>query len=249
MKLHNDFFSQFGQCLTAQQQLCIKNSAPSLKLDYHLSHLSFWGRISGLKQDYLVCQGHKDLFSPVFFFSVDGIQWAELPAFSQEVLNNVRLLRQPFTGDPTFVYKDDGEDESCISFSEALRLSAVVHDIAHDTTSINNSVVRNKLFEGVPSHLASKISSYLHFRPQTAQTPEEIAEKGLDLVFDCLPPITNDVPKGCWTLNYSEVEGEVVLRSLLWLGYVFGHSLEDGDYYDGYFGNGVRNNDILFMLR
>ncbi|KAL0205313.1 hypothetical protein P9112_000620 [Eukaryota sp. TZLM1-RC] len=255
--LNFELFSRYGQTLSAQQQLNVTSSIPTLKLDYRLPHVVFWGRINGLKNDYLLCRGFKDALTSIFFFSIDGLEWAELPDYCPAVAEMVMLFRQPFMGDPSFQYKTDDEDG--FSFSEAQRLAAIVDLIANDTSvvprraykkSVEGTVVKNKLYEGLPPQHCTDLSHFMHLRPISTDItdPNTIAEKGLDLVFDCLESIKDDIPHGCWAVEKFETESLVGLRSLLWLGYVFFASFEEPFYTGAYFGDGIYNNDILFML-
>ncbi|KAL0222232.1 hypothetical protein RCL1_002086 [Eukaryota sp. TZLM3-RCL] len=248
-----DLFSRFGQTLTPQQKLTLDVSLPTIKQDYRLPKVQFWGRISGLRSDYLIAEGLCENLKPLFFFSLDGLQWAELPSFYPGLAEQVLLIRDPFRGDPTYSYKIFSE-----TISEAVRLSIVVHQIALDTSvvprgaykqTVDSRIVKNKLFEGIPVDDVTKLSSFLHRSKSLPHfDPTEIAEMGLDVVIDCLEPLSNDIPTESWSINFSTHESLVIIRSLLWLGYAFFHHVEDTWYGGVYFGDGVRNNDLLFML-
>ena len=59
---------------------------------------------------------------------------------------------------------------------------------------------------------------------------------------------TRGVPTGCWSFKLSGTGGAVVLSNLLWPGFTGYASLGSASYGYCYFGNGLKNADIAFML-
>lgn len=65
---------------------------------------------------------------------------------------------------------------------------------------------------------------------------------------DCIGPSLADDVRGSWSLHHDKFKNRVTLRSLSYPGYTF--------YYDGaaqtfggvYFGSGLKNTDLVFML-
>lgn len=58
---------------------------------------------------------------------------------------------------------------------------------------------------------------------------------------DCL---SSDMPKGCWSIQ--QTRDLVTVRSFLWNGYM---AYCQGSLYGGiYFGNGLKNSDLPFIL-
>lgn len=74
------------------------------------------------------------------------------------------------------------------------------------------------------------------------------AQAKLDPALDFLDPLSDDIPKGCWSIQYQKGASCVALRSLVWPGAVFYHAIGTPAYGHVYVGNGLKNNDLIFML-
>jgi radial spoke head protein 9 len=72
----------------------------------------------------------------------------------------------------------------------------------------------------------------------------------IGLVSDCdfLDPLAGDRPEGVWSLTYDTTQTLACLRSLAWPGYYFFAEIGGGEHGGVYFGNGVPNTDLAFML-
>lgn len=70
-------------------------------------NVGFWGRISGVENDYLVAQvGSEDLFKKQFFYSVDGgLTWMLLNPTTETQRVYCSKLRGVFFGNPQYEYK------------------------------------------------------------------------------------------------------------------------------------------------
>ena len=55
-------------------------------------------------------------------------------------------------------------------------------------------------------------------------------------------------PMGCFSLKYSPCNTLAIVRSFYWPGSYFYHSIGTGAYGSFYYGNGLPNVDIQFML-
>lgn len=135
---------------------------------------------------------------------------------------------------------------------------------------------KNKNFSGLTRNEANKLDCYLHFR--TPKDPYSISKYRKATALnetEFLDPITNDLPKGiyffffiflydyfhrsltaflfcyyvgCWRLNSKKSGLEVSIKNLLWNGFEFKYQVGDTQYVEGYFGNGIRQNDLVFMI-
>lgn len=54
--------------------------------------------------------------------------------------------------------------------------------------------------------------------------------------------------RGTWVIQYDEFRSIAVLRSLLYLGFFFYYNAREGTWGSMYCGDGMRNNDLVFML-
>jgi radial spoke head protein 9 len=95
----------------------------------------------------------------------------------------------------------------------------------------HNQVVPNRLFSRLD--YPDKLESYVH----RSAALEEGKAGGL----------AGDV-RGSWSLQYNSFKGVAVLRSLLFPGYCFYYSSRDLTWGSLYVGDGLQNNDLVFML-
>jgi len=154
--------------------------------------------------------------------------------------------------------KEDGSKIIVTTITEDKRLAAVIAGIDHDVgivprgafrKPITGPIERCKTFEGLSTAEAGKLSAYLHFHPSKHVQPKSYAEESQqDRTIDFLDPISDDTPKQSWSLQYQNGSEIVVIRSLVWLGSQFFHTAGKNEFAQVYFGNGVKNTDLPFML-
>ncbi len=92
----------------------------------------------------------------------------------------------------------------------------------------HNRVVANRLFTGVA--YPEKLESYTH---RTA-SPEG-------------PTLAQDL-RGAWSLHYDPFKKVATCRNLVWPGYAFYYNAHDLTWGAAYLGDGLRNDDLIFML-
>jgi radial spoke head protein 9 len=98
-----------GQVLNLSERVAIKNSLTKVKLHEKVSSTAFWGKIQGVRGDYLIAQASEvtDNVSKLFFFSNDnGVTFAKLPDVDDWILERASLLNGRFTGDIAHQYRD-----------------------------------------------------------------------------------------------------------------------------------------------
>lgn len=112
----------------------------------------------------------------------------------------------------------------------------------------NDEVVRNPSFAGLSGDSASDLTNYMHLR--TVQYTKGIAKlgSGASENMDFLEPVSEDVPRGCWSAVMSPTEQAFTLRHLVWPGAMFFHVIGTPLYGNCYFGDGLPNPDVAFML-
>ena len=102
---------------------------------------------------------------------------------------------------------------------------------------------------GLSSDQAMDLKSYVHWRqPKQADKIKVRETKGLTQTTDFLDTIHADEPAGCWSTIFEPSACLATLRSNVWPGFVGFASLSGPSYGYVYFGNGVKNSDIAFML-
>jgi hypothetical protein len=157
--------------------------------------------------------------------------------------------------------EDDGEPApegyTKVMVTESMRLSYSIAAIDSSCACIpkgamimdaNENVAPNRSFPGVDGASATDPASYCHFRP--VANPKSIVKLGdaADPASDCFESLTDDVPTGCWSFKLSGTGAAVVCSNLLWPGFTGYAALGAPSYGYCYFGNGLKNTDIAFML-
>jgi len=159
----------------------------------------------------------------------------------------VEALRQSET-------TDDGTTIST-TITEEKRLSVLVQWIDEECATVprgaymktaGDEIIQTPNFTGISGEDAAKLGSYVHFRVPTGPKPA-LDRAQADRVLDFFDPLVEDIPKGCWILRNSA--GMVLLKSLLWPGFVFYYKPNTGCYGQIYTGIGQKNADIAFMLQ
>jgi len=235
------------------------------KTEESLDEMLFWGKIYGTTADYLIAFGVRKMFTGVpvkKFYFCNGDTLQQLPDVSADQKEKVLAMggNKNFTGDPTQALGDDmdaDEDDENV-LRELQRLALKVQEIDFDVALVPkgayivdaaHQVLKNKTFEGLDHTLATKLASYYHFREPTKLKAKSVLEKRTMVKgTEFLDPVSDDVPRGVWTLQTSGDKMSVQIRSLLWPGYFFFHRINQNAHGGAYFGDGKRNGAILFML-
>lgn len=264
-----DKISFSGNTLNAKEQATLVVVMAKKKRDEpDLTEVLFWGKIQGTENSYLICVGLQDRFAGVpakkfYFLSATGKpELAELPdlkpAFVTEVLKH---SRKPFGGDPAAPLDeeaDEPDDEDAEVCSEKHRLAYVVRQIDDNVSIVprgayivtpSHRVLKNPAYEGLSHSLSSSLQSFFHFRqPVTLKTIGALERKGLVKATDFLDPIAGDLPIGCWSMKQNPSKTCVTLSSLRFPGYHFFSRINSSSYGGAYFGNGIENTDLIFMI-
>lgn len=130
-------------------------------------------------------------------------------------------------------------------------------------------VIQNLYFQGLSFNSAAEPRSYMHFRqPESLQAKALMKRPGVIKSGDFLDCIDKDFPQGIfyncgfkafslheyfsflgiWTIGYDDSGTTAHVRNLYWDGYGFYNTLNTSEYGSAYFGTGVPNYDIAFML-
>lgn len=271
LHLSIDYVGSNGMVISTEQKSALQTSLTILKNNQKFDRVYFWGKILGVKDDYFIAQGFgDDEFSErKTLYSKDCVHWGLLPPATEEMKEKAKLAKGRFTGDPSFEFEhteikkigegeEATEEEETITIKEEDRLSAVIADIDNSSRIVprgayvktpTGQTYTNRSFEGLSVAEAAKLCNYMHFREASKLQEKSLLQKAnLDKALDFLDPIDEDIPKGCWSLQFERGSGLVILRSLLWLGYVFFHVPGTRQYGSVYMGTGEKNMDLPFML-
>eukprot|EP00696_Hemimastix_kukwesjijk_P007177 gnl/Hemi2/19108_TR6337_c0_g1_i1.p1 gnl/Hemi2/19108_TR6337_c0_g1~~gnl/Hemi2/19108_TR6337_c0_g1_i1.p1 ORF type:complete len:385 (-),score=142.35 gnl/Hemi2/19108_TR6337_c0_g1_i1:217-1236(-) len=101
------YISVDGHTINIEQRARLESAEKILLKNYKLQKIALFGRVTGVRADYLVCLGYKasDLLTPAkIFYSFDGTDWKlllEVPAAKAKVCQKINSF---FMGDPSHVY-------------------------------------------------------------------------------------------------------------------------------------------------
>lgn len=258
-----------GFTLSVEEKSKLQISIIQRKNDEGFSKLYFWGKILGKEADYLICYGllpSYDFPQKKFYFcTTSTFELAQLPEVSSEFAEKASSVEGMFKGDPAFLLDgeeppEETEDGAPVPevFREVHRLAQTIKEIDFDTATVprgawlvapSHQIVENKGYEGLNYEAASNLSSYFHFREAVhLETKSAIEKQGLVRATDFLDPLSCDEPRNSWVLQRNSSKTSTSLRSLIWPGYYFFHTIETNHYGGAYFGYGQKNSDIAFML-
>ncbi|CAH8512400.1 Radial spoke head protein 9, variant 3 [Schistosoma haematobium] len=267
-----DYVGSCGIVLTPEQKATLNTTLTILRHENKFSYVSFWGIIRGINGDYFIAQGiGKDVLKEkTNLYSKDCTTWGLLPVPGKQDIEKSKLFKMRLTGDPSHeaeyveVKQMPGEGdelvetEELITMKEEDRLAAIIYRMEEEVVIVprgafirmyNGQVVRNKSFEGLTCAEASKLLSYFHCRPPVNMSNKPLAERAkLDKAIDFLDTIEDDNPEGCWVIQFERGGNLVLVKSLLWIGYVLYHLPSTNKYGSIYVGTGEYNIDLPFMI-
>lgn len=150
----------------------------------------------------------------------------------------------------------DAGTEVTTKIKEDQRLAAVIGAVDRECAVVphgsyikkaSGDIEAKASFQGLSLADAGKLQSYMHFRtPEIKRTALERAQQ--DKTLDFFDPVAQDVPEGCWNLQYERGGAVVVLKSLIWPGFTFFHAPGTRNFGYVYSGLGQKNLDLAFML-
>jgi len=266
---HLKQISSFGVGLNQSQKSALDTSLVIAQVNHKFSDLRFWGKISGIKEDYFIVYGiNKDeLHSRKFLYSLNCLDWLLLQDASEDSMTKSEVIRGRFIGDPSYEYEhvdvqrigegDDAHDEETVfTIKEEERLAAIVTRITNEFTvprgafikSPEGRVFKNHSFHGLSENECSHLSNWFHFRDETKHEMPKVTELAtVDPAIDFMDTIENDIPLGVWSVQ-NERGVNIVLRNMNWLGLI-AYAVPGTRFYGcTYFGTGEPNYDIPFML-
>jgi radial spoke head protein 9 len=263
----SSYLSGSGQTLNIAERAAL-DAALQQQTANKVKGAQFWGKITTTgAEDYIITQSLEEGFASVptkkFYYCTSGSNYTlkELPAVGNTKADKAKNINSKFTGDAAAVlaeYESKTEEGSTESLTEEDRLSYVVRSIDSSVSIVpkgayiveaTHDVVKNRYFEGLNASSAASLSSYFHFRPATGAAKHVLKQGGLIATTDFLDTITSDMPiNGSWSISFNETRSAVSVRSLVYPGYYFWHVLNTGKFGAAYFGNGLPERDIVFMI-
>lgn len=232
--------------------------------------MMFWGKIYGTTQDYLVVY-NVDPFAEFpdkkfYFCTTSDYALKALPPISDEYKKQAEAIKTSFLGDPSFFAyngEEAGEEDPDAApverFREIHRLSQTVLKIDHDCSLVPRGALcvsgtkkvmpTGNSYQGLSYQTSLELRAYLHMRqPENLQCIALLKRPGIIKTDDFLDCIDKDFPKEMWTISHDNAATMVFVRNHYWEGYGFYAILKDSEYGGAYFGTGVPNYDIAFMM-
>ena len=143
-------------------------------------------------------------------------------------------------------------------FTELDRLAFVVRAIENDCAVVPVGAVKlspahelrfDQAFRGLTPQEANDIHNWQHFRePQTKEKMQAIQREEAVFHKAFLDGLHQDKPKGSWSCQCDDSRMNVTVRNLLWPGFIAYHEARTSVFGYSYFGSGLKNVELPFML-
>ncbi|KAI8592249.1 Radial spoke head protein 9 [Geranomyces variabilis] len=257
------YFTLAGFTLNIEERAALASSLQTKKAQEKLDNIWLWGKVLGVQRDYLVAQAlsSDDPFSRKFYYSIDLVNWLQLPEVVGPEMDKITQIPVRFSGDPAFEYTiaaDSEEGEETV-INEEKRLSGTVALINYETEIVPRGAYyrdamhklhKNTSFAGIPASELGQLTNYLHFREGFNVNKKTLLERAnaFDESIDIFESVAGDTPKGVWSCQTERTGSVAILRSLLWPGYTFFHTATPPKWGSMYYGGGQRNLNTGFML-
>ncbi|CDW83569.1 radial spoke head [Stylonychia lemnae] len=143
--------------------------------------------------------------------------------------------------------------------TELDRLTYVVHAIENDCVispigayklTPTHQVRRNEAFKGLNEDQYLQLENYQHFRNvQGQQYKDELDKPSAPFNPRFLEPVVEDQPKGVWSIQADSCKTNAIARNLLWPGFGFYHKHGSKKFGNMYIGDGLKNDELPFMIQ
>lgn len=252
--------STTGITLSIPERLKLETSLDQLQQEIKCDEIYFWGKILGTEKDYYIAlavyfKNHKYFPSKRFYFSQSTtFTFSELPSIHNHHLPFFAKHNTYFIGNPDIILEKFASKEK--NLTEGDRLSYVVRKIDSETSLLpvgsvkllpNKELRLNDNFEGLTKEEIMDMKSFCLFRKiRTKEKYERVITGNVVFDFNFMDSVDNEV---YWSKQIDEGTGMVVnIRSLVWPGYYFYHIANTKQYGGMYYGYGIKNEDIEFLL-
>lgn len=169
-----------------------------------------------------------------------------------------RVVIDAAASNPVVIDEDEGIIIPAKRVTELNRLSQVVYSIESNCACVPKGsfkftplkeTIRNEAFRGLTPDRAFSLDQWQHFRPvQQAEKVGLMQRDESTFNHKFLDDISADFPRHCWSIVKDSTQTVASLRNNLWPGYYAYHRVNTPVFGSIYIGNGVRNNDLPFMV-
>lgn len=230
----------------------------------------------GTIRDYFICyhlaaSSSSEIVPAKHFFwcSSTNFIFSSLANPSAATAQKLRTFPSLFTGEFDQVLVQSTEPAKVIDaaagiilppkhLTELDRLSVVVQQIDRRCCAVpkgvlkytpSHTVVQNEAFRGLSVDAAMDLSNWQHFRQvEVEENKDLIARHEAVYNENFLDALSTDMPHKCWSVLSDVTKSVAVVRNQLWPGYYGFHRCNTNVHGGVYIGDGLRNNDLPFML-
>ena len=265
-----------GVTFHMEERMSLDLALAQLKSDTAFSDILFWGKVNGTVKDYYVALAldfaNLDEGFPrkkFFWCSSSNFSFSALPEVISKHVSKFEQMNTYFTGEydrtliegvgpATVIDEDMGLILPPKSVTELDRLSYVVHTIERSCQACPkgafkltplHSVQRNEAFKGLSAEEAFEVKNWFHLRKLEHKDKVEQMQRNESVYnnefLDC---VDKDLPAKAWSVLKDTTGTLATLRNSLWPGYYAFHKVRTNVYGSLYFGDGIRSNDLPFML-
>nr|AAI06556.1 MGC131317 protein [Xenopus laevis] len=120
LALSLELVSGSGLGLSPEQCAALRSSLLLLQRDLRLCRVRLWGKVLGVRGDYVIAQGNEGpdlLQGRKSFYSLNYVDWCLLPPATDSLIAETQVVKGRFIGDPAHEYehiirRKSGEGES-----------------------------------------------------------------------------------------------------------------------------------------
>jgi len=261
--------SSSGVTLSLPHAAGMQSSLPILKKNYKFNSVFFWGKLQGMKGDYLIAKGIEESYtSKKFFYCTDGVSWSQLPLVTAEMVEDVAKVTTyglKLSGDiatqieipvppPAEDEEPPAEEVEPKFVTEIQRIAVMVDAIDTECAmcpagallkKADHSVVDSPTYGGLSYGKALSSASYVFMeQPKAVSVLTDALTGSSDFLKSC----RDIVPGGALTCKFDEATNVVTWRSLLYPGFMAYAAVGSTAHGYCYVGDGIKNTDIAFML-
>ncbi|XP_055600472.1 radial spoke head protein 9 homolog [Uranotaenia lowii] len=260
--------------LSAEEQVKLEHSLRLLQRAQKLQSVYFMGKLEGIEADYLLafgCPGRDVFKDRLFFYSQDSSDWFMLQEPKEWDGDLWSKIRAPFQGDPAlkievnlgpgFELDEDlvpiQTDSKPFTLKEQNRLWFTMSKVLEEAALLPRGVlyqdtdgshVINPFFNGLSLNESMKLCNYQHFRKPIYSTQDNLLRREDYSYFTDVYDTAEDIlPKEKSYVVRHDLERNILtLRSLHWPGLVCFHRANSNIYGFYYYGDGIKNWDLMF---
>lgn len=248
-----ELISSSGQRLSPEQILLLENSLTILQHENKFREVFFWGRINAIERDYYISFGYTTdcLKDRRYFYSLNCYDWFLLPLAKLKNFEAALEAKTKFTGDSSL--------EDINKLKEEDRLSVIVYCITEESAlmprgsvykRVDDKNVLSNCFRGLSLSESSDSTNFQLYRDPKMNLNQNLLKRHhYNYTTDFYDTIDCIVPdEKSFSRTLTENQKVIIMKSLQWPGMTFYHKINSKKHGFMYFGDGLKNMDLLFMI-